>query len=149
MKKKRGTPENKRYKSELERKFLSHWKKTKIPISQQVIFHPIRKWRFDFAFPDLLLAIEIQGYGRGHADYMSMANDYLKHNEAVRHGWSVLYFMAHDIKDDMIDKTIKYTIDTIKVKTGQPLPQTVKPVRATAEELFRKLHEERRSKGNG
>lgn len=105
----------------------------------QHIFHPTRQWRFDFAFPKIKLAIEIQGYGKGHADYMSMSNDYMKHNEAIRLHWSILYFMGHDIKDDAIHKTIKYIIETIDIRSGIMSPKP--PSSASAAELFRKLHE--------
>lgn len=96
------------------------------------MFHPTRKWRFDFAFTNHKLAIEIQGYGKGHADYMSMANDYTKHNEAVRLGWSILYFMGHDIKDEAINKTIEYVLNILNHTPTTP--------RETAADLFRKLH---------
>jgi very-short-patch-repair endonuclease len=114
---------------------------TKRPIVTQHIFHPIRKWRFDFAFPQIKLAIEIQGYGRGHADYMSMANDYLKHNEAIRLDWAILYFMSHDIQDKAIGKTIEYIIETIDARTTGTAIYTPRPTSVTAAEIFRKLHE--------
>lgn len=85
-----------------------------------------------------MLAIEIQGYGKGHADYMSMSNDYLKHNEAVRLGWRLLYFMGHDIKDESINKTIDYVISTMNKQPIKLLPTV------SAAELFRKLHEGRK-----
>lgn len=74
---------------------------------------------------------------------MSMANDYLKHNEAIRLGWRLLYFMGHDIKDDSIKKTIDYVIDTMN---KQPVKELHAPVSAV--ELFRKLHEGRNKHGS-
>lgn len=75
------------------------------------MFHPRRKWRFDFAFPRIRVAIEIQGYGHGHASYMGMASDYEKHNEAVRYGWYIIYLMSHDIEN--IDVTIEYVVSLL------------------------------------
>lgn len=85
-------------------------------------------WRFDFAFPKIFLAIEIQGYGKGHASYTSMDKDYKKHNEAVRCGWSILYFMGHQLTDETIEHTIKYVISTINLRTGgAPIELPVQP----------------------
>lgn len=106
---------------------------TSIPIATQKRFHPTRLWRFDFAFPNLMIAIEIQGYGRGHADYMSMHQDYQRHNEAVRLGWKVYYFMGIDIEGDAIHKTIEYV--------KRLLDQNYKPPqKETAAEMLRRLH---------
>lgn len=71
---------------------------------------------------------------------MSMANDYTKHNEAIRLKWAILYFMGHDLKEDTIDKTIDYVIDTLQGKPRSP------PPRETAAEMFRKLHEKHKGK---
>jgi hypothetical protein len=82
------------------------------PFEQQVTFAKQalgRLWRFDFAFPEYHLAVEIQGVvvrrigGKvytmgGHADVKGMRNDHAKHNAAILLGWSVLQFMPDDIK---------------------------------------------------
>jgi hypothetical protein len=52
-------------------------------------FHTVRKWRFDRAWPELKLALEIDGNGR-HNTIAGMANDDEKINEAIILGWSVL-----------------------------------------------------------
>lgn len=68
-----------------------------------------RMWRFDFAWRDYMVAVEIQGVvvrrigGKvytmgGHADVKGMRNDHAKHNAAILLGWSVLQFMQDDIK---------------------------------------------------
>lgn len=93
--------------SHLEQKFLASWKKyTNVPITLQRAFHPRRQWKFDFSFDDVLLAIEIQGYGAGHASYVGMKSDYEKHNSAVELGWILLYFMNHDLQITTIEQTI-------------------------------------------
>jgi hypothetical protein len=73
---------------------------------------------------------------------MSMANDYLKHNEAMRLGWSILYFMGHDIKEESIDKTIKYVIETINSKTKGTTIYSLKPIKPSIHELFKKIRED-------
>lgn len=67
----------------------------------QYRFHATRKWLFDFAWPDLMVAIEIQGAGRrggkgGHQTHTGMQNDCDKNNAAVLDGWTLLYFRAGD-----------------------------------------------------
>ena len=56
-------------------------------------FHPERRWRFDFAFPSVKLAIEVDGRGR-HQTAKGVIADCEKANEAVRLGWRVLRFPA-------------------------------------------------------
>lgn len=58
-------------------------------------FHPTRKWRFDYAFPSLRVAVEIDGgvwtYGR-HNRASGYLKDLEKFNEAAAEGWTVLKF---------------------------------------------------------
>lgn len=58
-------------------------------------FHEDRKWRFDFAFPEQKIAIEIEGglWNQGrHNRPASMIKDMEKYNEAAILGWRVLRF---------------------------------------------------------
>jgi len=80
-----------------------------------------------------MIAIEIQGYGQGHAAYSSMHQDYIRHNEAVRLGWKVYYFMGKDIEGEAIHKTIEY-VQRLLNDTYQP------PQKETGAELLRRLH---------
>lgn len=59
-------------------------------LTREFHFHPTRKWRWDFAFPSVKLAIEVDG--RGHFAGSKAKSDYEKQNEAVRMGWRVLRF---------------------------------------------------------
>ena len=55
-------------------------------------FHPTRRWRFDFCYPDLLLAIEVDGgiYTQGrHTRGKGYENDLRKFGAAMELGWSV------------------------------------------------------------
>ncbi len=61
-------------------------------------FHPMRKWRFDFAWPNLKLAVELDGRGR-HQTVKGAREDCAKHNAAVILGWRVLRYPATDIAD--------------------------------------------------
>lgn len=58
-------------------------------------FHPIRKWRFDFAIPEIWAAIEIEGgvfiQGR-HTRGAGTVKDMEKYNTASAMGWSIFRF---------------------------------------------------------
>lgn len=56
-------------------------------------FHPIRKWRFDYALPDHRLAIEVEGgvwSGGRHIRPRGFLGDMEKYNSASALGWRVL-----------------------------------------------------------
>lgn len=56
-------------------------------------FHPVRKWRFDLAWPERLLAVEVEGGGfvQGrHTRGAGMEGDCVKYNEAALLGWTVI-----------------------------------------------------------
>jgi very-short-patch-repair endonuclease len=65
-------------------------------------FDPVRRWRFDFAWPDLQLAVELQGgiFGRksGHNTGAGIRNGMEKLNRAQIAGWTVLQFYVDDVK---------------------------------------------------
>ena len=58
-------------------------------------FHPVRRWRFDFACPSRMLAVEVEGllHGNGggrHQRPGGYEKDCEKYNEALLNGWTVL-----------------------------------------------------------
>ncbi len=61
---------------------------------RQVRFHPTRGWRLDFGWPELRLAVEIEGLvpgGKGrHQTIGGMTEDLVKYAEALCLGWRVL-----------------------------------------------------------
>jgi len=60
-------------------------------------FHPVRRWRFDFAFPNIMLSIEVEGityYGGReklgrHQTAKGIEADLEKYGEAMKLGWTV------------------------------------------------------------
>ena len=78
-------------------------------------FHDNRKWRFDYAYPDKKVAIEIDGgsftNGR-HTRPLGFQNDLEKFNEAAILGWRVLKFIPQELNSmktvDKIKKALDY-----------------------------------------
>lgn len=61
-----------------------------------------RRWRFDFAWPDRMLAVEIEGgiWSQGrHTRGAGFAADCEKYNLATLMGWRVLRFTGQMIED--------------------------------------------------
>lgn len=63
-------------------------------LTREYLFHPTRKWRFDFAFPSQKLAVEVDG--QRHRSFGGQRSDCEKLNEAVRLGWRVLRFPSNE-----------------------------------------------------
>lgn len=85
-------------KDRLENKFLEAWRTLHPDMPEPVRehrFHPVRKWKFDFAFPEVKLAIELDGgsfMGGGHNRGAQQKKDQDKANVALSLGWRVLRF---------------------------------------------------------
>lgn len=64
-------------------------------------FHPSRRWRFDFAWPERMIALEIEGgvwqSGR-HTRPSGFLGDIEKYNAAAAMGWRVFRCTPADIK---------------------------------------------------
>ena len=86
-------------KSELEKKFLGNFKlfggnQYPTPLSEQR-FHESRKWRFDYCWPDQMIAVEIEGgqwIKGGHTSGTGLQRDCEKYNAAQFKGWKVFRF---------------------------------------------------------
>ena len=55
-------------------------------------FDPARRWRFDFAFPAIKVALEIDGVRGRHSTPEGEAKDNEKLNRALELGWKVFRF---------------------------------------------------------
>ena len=99
-------------KSKGEAILAHHLKSYKIAFEAEHKFHPVRRWRFDFAIPEKMLPIEVEGglftNGRHNraAGYMG---DMEKYNAAVKLGWRVLRFTPQQVqKGQAILEIINY-----------------------------------------
>jgi very-short-patch-repair endonuclease len=98
-------------------------------------FHPVRKWRFDYAIPEIRLAVEYNGHGgflkaggiSRHGSIIGMTQDAEKLNSAIGHGWRVLQFttlhfraqdrVKHNLKD--IRATIMDVLATMQAESEE------------------------------
>ncbi|MBE0696648.1 MAG: hypothetical protein IH586_06965 [Anaerolineaceae bacterium] len=86
-----------------------------LPVPErEFLFHSKRKWRFDFAWPDLLIAVEVEGgiwSGGRHVRGEGYEADCEKYNTAQMEGWMVLRFTPGMLKrssaGEMIEKAIR------------------------------------------
>ena len=100
----------------LEMQFQRDARAIKLPTMQKEFrFHPTRRWRFDYAFPEMLIAVEIEG-GTGrvrgrHLRTLGFREDCTKYNEAAMLGWMVLRGDAKMVKDGsllaMVERAIQ------------------------------------------
>jgi len=85
-------------KSPLEIQFAALLKNYRFPNPEREYkFVPDRKWRFDFAYPDKMIAIEIEGgvWNNGaHTRGRGYIEDTIKYNRAAIEGWTLLRYTA-------------------------------------------------------
>jgi very-short-patch-repair endonuclease len=63
-------------------------------------FHPVRRWRFDFAIPAYKIAIEVEGgvwTGGRHTSSTGFLKDMEKYNTATSMGWRVFRTTPNDL----------------------------------------------------
>lgn len=75
-------------------------KENGLELIQEYRFHPVRKWRFDWAITDLKIAIEYEGIsGKSrHTTITGYTGDAEKYREAAIDGWVVLRYTVLDYK---------------------------------------------------
>jgi very-short-patch-repair endonuclease len=77
-----------------ERILLTRLERAALPQPERECrFHPVRRWRFDYAWPQQRVALEVEGaiwvQGR-HTRGSGFLKDMEKYNTAASHGWLVL-----------------------------------------------------------
>ena len=89
--------------SALEESLLRQLGATGLPEAQrEVRFHPVRRWRFDFSWPDHMVAVEVEGatWANGrHNRGAGLEADCDKYNTAAVMGWRVLRVTGAMVKD--------------------------------------------------
>lgn len=97
--------------SGLEEQFVLQLRAEGLPKPEREYrFHPNRRWRFDFAWPDRKVAVEIEGgqwvQGR-HQRPRGFEADCDKYNEAAMMGWRVLRFTGRHVRRLVALETVK------------------------------------------
>jgi len=78
-----------------EEAFALHCRVEELSPEREYRFHPERKWRFDFAFPEQKIAVEIEGLSNRFSRHSTIAGfreDCYKYNAAATLGWRVLRY---------------------------------------------------------
>jgi very-short-patch-repair endonuclease len=90
----------------LEEIFHIQIKAVRLPAAQREYrFHPKRGWKFDFAWPQAMIAVEIEGgtHMRGrHVRPEGFRNDCIKYSEAALLGWKVLRGDSQMVKSGVL-----------------------------------------------
>ncbi|HHQ4617455.1 TPA: hypothetical protein ACSP2N_001469 [Aeromonas veronii] len=71
----------------------------------ELVFHPKRKWRLDYAWPTRMIAVEIHGgihSGGRHTRGKGFVEDRAKMNEARLLGWTVLEVTPEHVKSGQL-----------------------------------------------
>ena len=125
--------------SKAEESLLLQMRALKLPVPEREHrFHPTRRWRFDFAWPDLKLAVEVEGvtfYGKNkngsmklgrHQTAKGLSEDCVKYGEAMKLGWNVYRCTQEMVRSGAAIDTITALID-LMVMDGEKWIDTGKP----------------------
>lgn len=109
------------------------------PAQREFKFHPERRWRFDFAWPDERLAVEVEGgiWTKGaHNRGRHFNSDCDKYNAAVLAGWRVLRFTETHIRSGLAVSTILVALESCGEgpSLGRSLPQADEAAPSPAKE---------------
>lgn len=91
-------------------------------------FHPVRRWRFDFAVPSARLAVEYHGHAgmigkskSGHSTISGLTSDCEKLNQAQLLGWRWIALTAmHFSERDRRRHNLTTPLETIRKAAAMP-----------------------------
>lgn len=91
-------------------------------------FHPKRRWRFDFAWPDVMLACEVEGLTRNsntgrHQTIAGAKADMEKYEAAMLLGWTV--YRCH--RDMIRSGRALATLETVYLQLAERNPDHDRP----------------------
>ena len=86
------------------------------PVLTEHKFHPVRKWRFDFCFPEQRVAVEVQGgifiQGR-HSRGAALLKEWEKLNTAAAMGFRVLFCQPKDVTSSVFCAQLKEALTIV------------------------------------
>lgn len=109
-----GTTTTTRQESPLERHLRLAMAAVGLPVAvQEHQFHPTRKWRLDFCWPAVKLAVEIEGgafAGPGHRSVGVFLKNIDKYNALTLLGWRLLRFHGDQVRSGEAVETIRQAL---------------------------------------
>jgi very-short-patch-repair endonuclease len=105
--------------SELEKRMAALLRRAKLPkaVFHYVVCTPAGLFlaEVDFAYPELKLAIEVDGFG-AHGTPRAMAKDFVRQNGLVPYGWRVLRFTWKQVtrEPDMVAAAIRAALEALQ-----------------------------------
>lgn len=91
-----------------EKRFALYWRAVKgQPYVTELVFHNGRRWRFDFAWPEVKVALEIEGgvwVNGGHNRGAIYTSNCEKYNEALFDGWRVFRLTPDQITVSSLER---------------------------------------------
>lgn len=72
----------------------------RIEVVKEYLFHPTRKWRFDYAIPEHMIALEVEGgvwTGGRHTRPQGFLGDIEKYNAGTLLGWRIFRVTPDDL----------------------------------------------------
>jgi very-short-patch-repair endonuclease len=91
----------------------------KLKLEEELRFHPVRRWRFDFAHIEALVAIEIEGgtwVGGRHTRPAGFHKDCEKYNEATLCGWTIFRLTHQMINGEFIERIQDFILERLEQK---------------------------------
>lgn len=104
---------------------IIEWTALPHPVTE-LRFDPTRRWRFDLAWPELMLAVEVEGglwVGGRHTRGKGFEADCEKYNAAVLAGWRILRVTPEMIDDGRALKIVELALQIgARQSRSEPLP---------------------------
>lgn len=105
--------------------FALHCRAEGLNPNREYMFHPSRKWRFDFAFIDAAggtkVAVEIEGRGR-HQSFGGFEADCQKYNAAAELSWTVLRYTPSMVASgEAIDQVLRLLKAVPRARGDKPV----------------------------
>ena len=101
-------------------------------------FHPVRKWRFDYALPSCMVAVEVEGgvWTKGrHINPKGFLADIEKYNAATAMGWRVFRVTPSSLLTDAL-----HLIEAVVPSSTGAAPSEPSPATKTKSSRRRKQH---------
>lgn len=107
--------------SHLERCFMHIIEANKLSFLPEYRFHPVRRWKFDFADVKNMVAVELEGgiwIGGRHNRGSGYQKDTEKYNRATTMGWRVLRYCS---REDIINQFLSDYQDILNLQNGKTI----------------------------